>query len=177
MYHTDPLNRDTDGDGLSDGDEIHRYKTDPLKVDTDMGGESDASEVRRGSNPLDPRDDRKPMKLEKGKSVVLEGVNYESGSARLTPSSENTLENVLAALRDVPDMTVEIAGYTDNAGKTSTNVTLSRRRAEAVKTWLVNRGISATRMTVHGYGSQDPIAPNNTVLGRAQNRRIEFHVK
>ncbi len=179
MYHTDPLKTDTDGDGLSDGDEIHRYKTDPLKMDTDMGGEPDGSEVRRGSNPLDPRDDRKPstLKLEKGKNVVLEGVNFESGSARLTPSSENTLENVLAALRDVPDVQVEIAGYTDNIGKASTNLTLSRRRAEAVKTWLVNRGITSTRLTARGFGSQDPIAPNNTVLGRAQNRRIEFHVK
>lgn len=181
IYHTDPLKKDTDGDGLTDGDEVHKYKTDPLKMDTDMGGEPDGSEVRRGSNPLDPRDDRTAsssgMKFEKGKNLVLEGVNFEAGSARLTLSSEANLDNVLAALRDNPDIAVEIAGYTDNIGKAATNLALSRRRAEAVRNWLVDHGISSLRLTTRGYGSQDPIAPNTTVLGRAQNRRIEFHVK
>ncbi|HYM21197.1 MAG TPA: hypothetical protein VEW28_09390 [Candidatus Kapabacteria bacterium] len=57
IYHTDPLNPDTDGDGLSDGDEVKKYRTDPLKKDTDGGGVSDGEEVRRGTNPLDPKDD------------------------------------------------------------------------------------------------------------------------
>ncbi len=178
IYHTDPLKPDTDGDGLSDSEEVRKYKTDPLKPDTDGGGVPDGEEVRRGTNPLDPRDDKPGgLRLERGKSLVLEGVNFESGTARLTTSSENTLERVLQALRDNPDAIIEIAGYTDNIGKAASNLSLSRRRAEVVKTWLVDHGVSALRLTAVGYGSKDPIAPNTTVLGRAQNRRIEFHMK
>ncbi len=179
IYHTDPLKKDTDGDGLSDFEEVRKYKTDPLKADTDGGGVPDGQEVRRGTNPLDPRDDMPTptMRLEKGKSMVMEGVNFESGTARLSASSEATLARVLQALRDNPDAVIEIAGYTDNLGKASANLGLSRRRAEIVKTWLVDHGISALRLTAQGFGSKDPIAPNTTVLGRSQNRRIEFHIK
>ncbi len=179
IYHTDPLKKDTDGDGLTDSDEVRKYKTDPLKADTDGGGVPDGEEVRRGTNPLDPRDDRSEgrIRLEKGKSLLLEGVNFESGTARLTLSSEATLSRVLQALQDNSDAVVEIAGYTDNIGRASTNLSLSRRRAEVVKTWLVDHGISSLRLTAQGFGASDPIAPNTTVLGRAQNRRIEFHMK
>jgi outer membrane protein OmpA-like peptidoglycan-associated protein len=72
---------------------------------------------------------------------------------------------------------VEIAGYTDNVGKTEMNDNLSARRAQAVKTWLVKKGILANRLTTVGKGMRDPIAPNDTPEGRAQNRRIEFHVQ
>jgi len=178
-YKTDPLNPDTDKDGLSDGDEVHRYHTNPLKADTDGGGVGDGDEVKRGTNPLDPLDDMPlgPIKLERGKSVVLEGVTFESGSARLQKSSEPTLEKVLQALQQNRDLHVEIAGYTDNTGKVTTNDRLSTTRAETVKTWLVMRGIAANRLTVVGYGSRAPIASNLTPEGRAKNRRIEFHVR
>jgi outer membrane protein OmpA-like peptidoglycan-associated protein len=179
IYHTDPLKSDTDGDGLSDSEEVKKYKTDPLKPDTDGGGVPDGVEVKRGTNPLDPRDDMggAGVKLEHGKKLVLEGVNFESGTARLTTSSEETLSRVLQVLRDNPDVSVEVAGYTDNIGKASTNFALSRRRADVVRTWLIEHGINALRLTARGYGAEDPIAPNSTVLGRAQNRRIEFHVQ
>ena len=179
IYHTDPLKKDTDGDGLTDFEEVRKYHTDPLNPDTDGGGVPDGEEVHRGTNPLDPRDDKPAgtMRLEKGKSLVLEGVNFESGTARLSASSESTLARVLQALRDNPDAVVEIAGYTDNIGKAATNIQLSRRRADVVKAWLVDHGISSLRLTTQGYGARDPIAPNTTVLGRSQNRRIEFHVK
>jgi outer membrane protein OmpA-like peptidoglycan-associated protein len=179
VYKTDPLNPDTDGDGLSDGDEVHRYHTNPLKPDTDGGGVTDGDEVKRGTNPLDPGDDMPaaPIKLEKGKGVVLEGVNFESGSSRLTKESEPTLRQVLAALQENPSVRVEIAGYTDNTGKVTTNDRLSRSRAETVKTWLVMRGIAANRLTAVGHGSRNPVATNLTPEGRAKNRRIEFHVR
>jgi outer membrane protein OmpA-like peptidoglycan-associated protein len=175
-YKTDPTNADTDGDGLMDGDEVKKYHTNPLKADTDGGSTDDGTEVKRGANPLDPRDDV-PILLEKGKSLVLEGVNFETGSARLTKASEGTLDRVFIALVAHPEIRVEIAGYTDNVGSRRTNQRLSQRRADAVSEWLVKKGIAATRMTTVGRGDLDPIAPNSNPEGRAKNRRIEFRVR
>jgi outer membrane protein OmpA-like peptidoglycan-associated protein len=178
VYKTDPNKADTDGDGLKDGDEVKKYKTDPLKIDTDAGGVNDGAEVQRGTNPLDPKDDLKDrIVLERGKSVLLEGVKFETGSARLTRESEKTLEKAFIALVANPDLSVEIGGYTDNVGNAGTNLSLSQRRAESVKSWLVRKGIDPSRMIPVGYGSKDPIAPNSTADGRARNRRIEFRVK
>ncbi len=178
-YKTNPNNPDTDGDGLTDGDEVKKYKTDPLKADTDGGGVDDGTEVKRGTNPLDPRDDfaAPPIKLERGKAVVLAGVTFATGSANLTGESEGILLSAAVALTENPDVRVEIAGYTDNTGKASSNQKLSARRAEAVKAWLVAKGISASRMTTVGMGDRDPISTNRTAEGRAKNRRIEFHVR
>ena len=176
IYHTDPLNPDTDGDGLTDGDEVHRYHTDPLNQDTDGGGVDDGTEVKRGTNPLDPRDDL-PMVLEKGKATVLSGVNFETRSAVLTPGSEAVLERAFFALTSNPQIRIEIAGYTDNVGDQRSNQRLSLRRAEAVSSWLVRKGIAATRIITVGMGARHPLAPNTTPEGRAGNRRIEFHAR
>jgi OOP family OmpA-OmpF porin len=77
-------------------------------------------------------------------------------------------------LSENPDVTVEIQGYTDNTGNKATNQKLSQARADAVRTWLIDKGIAADRLTAKGFGSDNPIAPNSTKEGRAQNRRIEF---
>ncbi|MBM2840507.1 MAG: OmpA-like protein [Bacteroidetes bacterium] len=177
-YNTDPTKPDTDGDGLSDSDEIKQHRTSPLKSDSDGGGVNDGVEVQRKSNPLNPKDDvsKETIILEKGKTVILEGVNFASGNATLTKSSEQTLVKAYNALVASPDIVVEIAGYTDNVGKADMNLNLSARRAQSVKAWLVKRGIPANRMRTVGKGMRDPIAPNDTPEGRAQNRRIEFHV-
>ncbi|MEW6511747.1 MAG: OmpA family protein [Bacteroidota bacterium] len=175
-YKTDPTNPDTDGDGLMDGDEVKKYRTNPLKADSDGGSADDGSEVKRGTNPLDPRDDI-PLVLERGKSVILEAVNFEIGSATLTKESEGTLERAYVALVAHPEIRIEVAGYTDNTGGARANDRLSQRRADAVSAWLVKKGISASRITSVGRGSRDPIAPNTTPEGRARNRRIEFHVR
>jgi outer membrane protein OmpA-like peptidoglycan-associated protein len=176
-YKTDPLKADTDGDGLKDGDEILQYKTDPLKADTDAGTVSDAAEVARGSNPLDASDDvpkKEELKVEAGKAIVLEGVVFETGKSVITPATETVLEQAYNTLAQNPDIAVEIRGYTDNAGKLASNVKLSQARAEAVRAWLVAKGIAADRITAKGYGPENPVAPNTTPEGKAKNRRIEF---
>ena len=179
-YHTDPLKVDTDGDGLSDGDEVLKYHTDPLKKDTDGGGVDDGTEVQRGSNPLDPSDDAvwppKPtiQNIEVGKAIILEGIVFRSGKATIEPQSETTLMQAFNVLRDSASIAVEIRGYTDNVGKAAANKKLSLRRAEAVRSWLVHKGIDSSRISVKGYGPENPIGDNSTAEGRAKNRRIEF---
>ncbi|HUL44964.1 MAG TPA: OmpA family protein [Bacteroidota bacterium] len=176
-YHTDPLKVDTDGDGLSDGDEVLKYHTDPLKKDTDGGGIDDGAEVARGTNPLDPSDDmpkKEELKAEVGKAIVLEGIVFKTGSAEVSSESAAILEKAYNTMNQNPDMMVEIQGHTDNVGKHAANVKLSQKRADAVKAYLVDKGIAATRITTKGFGPDKPIAPNTTKDGRQKNRRIEF---
>ncbi len=170
-YKTSPTNPDTDGDGLTDGDEILKHNTNPLKTDTDRGGTDDKKEIAQGTNPLNPEDD---MILDITTPMVLEGVTFATNSAELTPESEKMLMKVLNTLNAYPEMKVEIRGYTDNVGNAASNLQLSQRRADAVRYWIIAKGISPNRVTARGYGEQDPIASNDTKEGRRLNRRIEF---
>jgi len=176
-YKTDPLNADSDGDGLKDGEEVNSYKTSPLKADTDAGTISDGVEVARGTNPLDPSDDlpkKEVLKVEKGQAIVLEGIVFKTASSEILPASQDILMKAFNTLEAYPDMEVEIQGHTDNVGKHDYNMKLSQARANAVKQWLVNAGISASRITTKGFSYDQPKASNDTAEGRQQNRRIEF---
>ena len=169
-YQTDPKNLDSDLDGLSDGEEIIKYETDPLDRDTDDGSVDDFTEVRRQSNPLDPSDDIIKLNV----PIVLEGITFATGKAEIEPESEIVLRGALETLQEYPDMFVEISGHTDNVGSESNNKTLSQKRAEAVRFWLINNGIAPDRILAKGYGEDFPRVPNDTEENRRMNRRIEF---
>ena len=181
QYKTDPAKADTDSDGLSDGEEVNKYKTDPLKIDTDSGGANDGVEVKNKTNPLDAKDDvakaTTTFILQKGKKVILRGVNFETNKATLTRDSETILEEAYKALVANPDVQVEISGHTDSQGSDEYNQALSLRRAQAVKNWLVQKGIAGNRMKTIGKGEMEPVASNDTAEGRTENRRIEFYVQ
>jgi outer membrane protein OmpA-like peptidoglycan-associated protein len=113
----------------------------------------------------------------KGSSFVLEGVTFEHSSAQLTDESSAILNNVADTLKEKVGIKIEIAGYTDNTGKSENNKKLSQKRADAVKSYLMNHGVSGSSMTAKGYGSANPIADNRTKAGRDRNRRVELHVK
>ncbi len=106
--------------------------------------------------------------------AVMTHVTFLSGRATLTRAARTELDKFAVAIRANPEAKWEIAGYTDNVGRRATNVRLSRLRAQAVKTYLVRRGVTASSMSVVGYGPDHPIANNRTASGRAQNRRIEI---
>ena len=81
------------------------------------------------------------------------------------------------ALISNPDVQVEISGHTDSQGSDELNQDLSLRRAQAVKNWLVQKGIASNRIKTVGKGEKEPVADNTTAEGRAANRRIEFYVE
>ena len=133
------------------------------------------AETVNGYQDEDGCPDKKPeVMLEKETPIVLKGVTFKTGSAKLTEEAKATLEKVYRTLRDHPEIKIEIRGYTDNVGKRSYNIWLSKQRAEAVKQFLVKRGIDPNRIRAVGLGPDHPIASNKTPEGRAKNRRIEF---
>ena len=125
-----------------------------------------------GSTAPDDEDDLPQIRYDA--PFVLEGIEFETGSAAIKPESEAILERVLLTLRTYPEVRVEISGHTDSVGTAADNLDLSMRRAESVKQWFVRKGISAGRMETIGYGETRPRADNGTAAGRARNRRIEM---
>jgi outer membrane protein OmpA-like peptidoglycan-associated protein len=111
--------------------------------------------------------------LAKGCRAALYGVNFDFDKATLRPDSEAPLNQLLSLLKDEPKLAVEIGGHTDNVGKADYNSTLSGKRAETVRQWLIAHGIAANRLTSHGYGDTQPLVPNNSEENRARNRRVE----
>ncbi len=108
-------------------------------------------------------------------TLVLRGVNFETGKSALTADSHAILDAVAASLLANPDIRIEIAGYTDSTGTRYGNFRLSQARAAAVRAYLARKGVAPTRMIAKGYGATGFIAPNATPEGRAQNRRVELH--
>ena len=121
---------------------------------------------------LYPRLLRNVVSMEK--DFTLDGVQFEFDSAKLTADAKVVLKEVVDALKKNPNVKVEIQGHTDNVGEAAYNITLSQERANAVKDFLVQNGISAMRITTRGYGENRPVASNETAEGRALNRRIDF---
>jgi outer membrane protein OmpA-like peptidoglycan-associated protein len=99
-------------------------------------------------------------------------INFRTNSAELEPSATPVLQDLRAALAADAALRLALVGHTDSTGNAAQNRTLSQRRAESVRAWLVNQGIAAARLTVDGKGPDQPIADNATETGRALNRRV-----
>jgi OOP family OmpA-OmpF porin len=107
---------------------------------------------------------------------VLLGVNFDFNKSTLRPESLPILYNAAEILLNNPDIRVEIQGHTDNIGSESYNKKLSLERAQAVRNFLIAKGVAPNRMTAVGMGESNPIMDNSTPEGRQLNRRIEFKV-
>jgi OOP family OmpA-OmpF porin len=103
-------------------------------------------------------------------------IEFESGKAALADSGKTILDQMSVTLLRLKDKRVEVIGHTDNAGSRAGNLSLSQARAEAVKAYVVGRGVKAEMVSVSGEGPDRPVADNRTPEGRARNRRIEFKV-
>jgi outer membrane protein OmpA-like peptidoglycan-associated protein/tetratricopeptide (TPR) repeat protein len=112
-----------------------------------------------------------------GSKIALRNIFFDLGKATLRPESNYELDRLVKLMQDVPTLKIEISGHTDNTGSASLNESLSQQRADAVVNYLKTKGVNAARMTAKGYGSNVPVASNQTEDGRQQNRRTEFEIK
>lgn len=163
-----------------------------LQVDSDGDGVSDifdkcpntpATDKVDGSGcPLPKPDTVKPQVkviiTEDDRRLVREAIanlEFATGKASIKPSSYPSLDKV-ADLISRKNLSLKLAGHTDDVGKDANNMILSKNRAESVKAYLVGKGVNPSRIEATGYGETQPIASNKTPAGRQQNRRVEFTI-
>jgi OOP family OmpA-OmpF porin len=106
----------------------------------------------------------------------MDGITFDTDKATLTQESSVQARNIAEILKAFPKVKIKIGGYTDNTGDANANLTLSTDRANTVKNSLVVMGIDLSRLDAKGYGSEHPVASNDTPEGRQQNRRIDVNV-
>jgi outer membrane protein OmpA-like peptidoglycan-associated protein len=154
-----PPNPDRDGDGILN--------------------EQDACPDAAGPADKNPKKNGCPAaRVEQGQIRILEQVQFAYNSANILKASDFVLNAVAKILVDHPEIkAVRVEGHTDNKGGDAFNKKLSQKRAESVAAWLVKHGIAKDRLSSAGFGKERPIDTNDTDEGRANNRRVEFHIE
>jgi len=115
-------------------------------------------------------------KADIGAKIVLRNIFFDFGKSTLRPESVYELTQVVDLLKEMPKLKIELSGHTDNVGSAAHNQKLSEDRAKVVVDYLILKGIDASRLTYKGYGFEQPIATNDTEIGRQENRRTEFKI-
>jgi len=183
---------DRDGDGIPDKDDACPdvkgvANTDPREngcpPDTDGDGirdDVDACPNEKGPPDTDPQKNGCPkaVRVTEGEIVIMEQVQFKTGSAVILPVSDDLLRQVAGVMAEHPEIVkIEVQGHTDSRGGKAYNRKLSQKRADAVRKWLVNYGqVDSGRLSAHGYGMDEPIADNATSEGRQKNRRVQFKI-
>jgi outer membrane protein OmpA-like peptidoglycan-associated protein len=118
------------------------------------------------------------VRVGEGIKLVLgeNAVRFDFNKSSLTPQAKANLDKLVPVFTEYPDTNIVIYGYTDNKGAVDYNLKLSQERANAVKSYLVNKGLVSARFTTTGMGIADPIESNDTDAGRSKNRRVEFAI-
>lgn len=177
---------DNDGDGVVDGKDMCPNNAGP--VENDGCPDTDNDDVPDGVDECPGRPgpaenngcpiDEPPFVVVESDRIRIKGnILFESGAAKIQQQSYKILDEVAAVLLKNPTLgPVQIEGHTDNRGSRAINVDLSQRRARAVLEYLVAKGVDRKRLSARGYGFDKPIATNDTPLGRAKNRRVEFRL-
>lgn len=113
-------------------------------------------------------------KTDRGMVLTLGDVLFDTGRAELKGGAFKTMDRLTTFMRDYPERTLAIEGYTDSIGTDAFNLTLSQRRADAVRSALVGRGVDGARIATSGLGKASPVASNDSAAGRQRNRRVEI---
>ena len=169
---------DSDGDGVSDL--LDRCSGTPAGVQVDSSG-CEISATGAGSGgaaataSAGVASSLNAVPTESGKSIVLKGVTFQSGSARIARDSLPALDDIAEQLKQ-SGAKVEVSGHTDSTGSATVNRALAQRRAEVVMTYLASKGVPVESMTAKGFGPDAPVADNASASGRAKNRRVELKV-
>ena len=116
----------------------------------------------------------KLVPIEIGQSVRLTNIFFDTGKAILRDESAPELDRLVTVMNENPKLGVELGGHTDNVGSNELNAKLSQDRADAVREYLIGKGIEPDRLASKGFGETKPVAPNDTDDGRQRNRRVEF---
>jgi outer membrane protein OmpA-like peptidoglycan-associated protein len=179
---------DNDGDGIPDGDDgcpnqaedFDGYMDEDGCPDLDNDGDGildvndncpNDAEVYNGFEDSDGCPDDAPIYF------PIAHINFKFNTAEITSADPiPVLDEVVRIMNENPSIRVEIQGHTDSVGDDAYNTKLSGRRAQAIKDYLVRRGVDAGRLETRGFGESRPIDTNDTELGRARNRRVEFVV-
>ena len=173
---------DADKDGVPDGidqcaDTPKDAPVDSLgcSLDTDKDGVPDYQD--KCPNTLEGiKIDKKgcPVNKKEDLELLKKGIQFKTGSSKLTKASYKTLDNIIKLLKKVESAKLEVQGHTDNTGSESANKKISQERAQMVADYFIQKGIAAERVRAVGYGSEMPIADNKTKSGRSKNRRVEL---
>ena len=151
---SDECSPDTDQDNVPDYRDVCITEV----INTDLPEKPNEDKLGCGSQP----------------TVILKGINFESGKSYLNAASRALLDRLAIALQRTPAQFFEIAAHTDNAGTNSHNQRLSENRSAAVRHYLMLRGVGPNQLVAAGYGELSPITSNDTSTGRQSNRRIEL---
>jgi OOP family OmpA-OmpF porin len=175
---------DSDGDGVPDTKDLCPDTPKGMAVDangcpdTDGDGVPDNLDKCPGTPRGVPVDDRgcplAGIEVAGNEWFVRGKILFAMNKATLSPEAQELLIRVATFLNKNTQYMLEVQGNTDNTGPVAWNMELSKKRADAVKDFLVKNGVSEGRLTTKGFGPNEPIAPNNTAEGRAKNRRVDF---
>ncbi|RTY93373.1 OmpA family protein [Flavobacterium sp. GT3R68] len=118
------------------------------------------------------------VRVGEGIKLVLNenAVRFDTDKSTLTATAKANLDKLVPVFKEYGDTNITIYGYTDSTGSVEHNLKLSGERAASVRSYLINKGVASGRFSVTGLGVADPIASNETVDGRSQNRRVEFAI-
>ncbi|TKC00529.1 OmpA family protein [Pedobacter cryophilus] len=176
---------DSDNDGVIDSDDKCPNTKAGIKVDangcaadTDKDGVIDSEDAcpavaGTAANKGCPE---KKVDVKKRLQFAARGINFETGKATLTTASYPMLDEVVSILNEYVDYNLKMGGHTDAVGKDAANLALSQARVDAVKAYLLSKGIADTRVVATGFGEIRPVASNTTAVGRAKNRRVELEL-
>lgn len=180
------LDADNDDDGIVDGEDACPDKPGPKENDgcPDTDGDDvpdNADECPEEDGPPEnngcPFGDPPYVIVESDRIRIKGNILFETGAATIQKQSHKLLDEVASVLKANPTLgPVLVEGHTDNRGSRRFNVDLSQRRARAVLEYLVGKGVERKRLSAKGFGFDKPIATNDTALGRAKNRRVEFRL-
>ena len=145
-------------------------------ADADSDGVSDAYDDC-AETPAGLRVNSRGCPLAGERIAIVTNINFDFDRAAVRDDVKPRLSRVIELLKEMPELDVQIVGYTDDVGSVEYNLALSLRRAESVRNYVITRGVKGARLSVAGRGKSEPLVSNATPQGRAVNRRVEFVVQ